>query len=446
MAVSRRFTVVFVLFAAAGAVGGWLYARQPQQVAQKEGEPAAEGDGEEAPTKRKRSNRIDCNARITRAELERSIDLGAHYMVAHQKPTGNFDYEYDWQKKKYSEEDSAPRQAGALWGLSLLNAYYGKKSSPELLAAVKKGIAYFDERSRTTAAGTRYPVYKGDGDKPDGDKGGVGMAALVTLGVIDYTRTLPQGEERTKMTARANEYINFIVGLNKPDGLWPGDYKYDTGEGIGAHSPYSDGEALLALVTAMKYLGRDDLKPLIEKAAKEGHDVNVDKALEKSKDSTTTKGYYQWSSMSYYELATSSMGGPTAPYGQWVMALADWILDVHTVIDKPRNTGYAYEGIVSAYAWAKQIQDPRADKFRCAIHTGLGNLMAWQIGNTRARALGGEDDFKAVGGVQNHATEAPLRIDVVQHQMHGEMLALEHLDFSAPALSASPSAAPSSSK
>lgn len=408
----RRFGIAFAVCAAAGAVGGWFVAR-----------PAKE-EVLDPPTLRAPNKARDCSARVTKAELEKSIDLGARYIVAHQRPAGNFDYEYDWKTKQYSTEDSSPRQAGALWGVSLLLAF---RPSPALRETAKRGIAYFDDRSRTTRSGGRYPVYQGDGDAADGDKGGMGMAALVTLGIVDYVRTLPPGEERTRLTARANEYLAFLASSIKSDGTWPGDYRYDTGEGVGAHSPYSDGETLLALVVAMKYLGRDDLRPVIEKAAAEGHKVNVDEALAKSRDSATTKGYYQWSSMAYYELSTSPMGGPTAPYGGWLLALADWIIDVHQVGDRARNTGYAYEGIVSAYAWAKEIKDPRTEKYFCAIHHGLGNLMAWQIGHPRAAALGGEGDAKAVGGVQNHASEAPLRIDVVQHQMHATILAFEHL-------------------
>ena len=33
------------------------------------------------------------------------------------------------------------------------------------------------------------------------------------------------------------------------------------------------------------------------------------------------------------------------------------------------------------------------------------------------------DDPPAIGGVQNHRRESPLRIDVTQHQMHAVILA-----------------------
>ena len=131
--------------------------------------------------------------------------------------------------------------------------------------------------------------------------------------------------------------------------------------------------------------------------------------------------------MAFYELATSKWSGD-APYGEWLLSLADWMLDVHRVLDRQRNTGYAYEGLVPAYAWAGKIGDARrVAKYSCAIHRGLQGLLAWQVGHPRASALGPSDDPKAIGGVQNHESEPGLRIDVTQHQMHATMLALRHL-------------------
>lgn len=427
---SRRTILLFAAVTLLGAAGGYALTHRDGASSEKKlGAPSTKAGAS-----------TSCEENVTKAELERSIELGEHFMLVHQKPAGNFDYEYDWKAKRNTDDDNAIRQSGALWGLGLLYRFHGSsKASPELAAALARGIAYFDDPSRTTRDGWRYPVYRGDvGDAASpprsmGATGGMGMAALVPLAIIEYVRALPEGDagaaERAKWTARANEYISFVAGSIQSDGLWPGDYRYDTGAATGAPSPYVDGEALLALVEAAKYLNRADLAPVIAKAATAGHRVNVEQARRLTADSSTTKGYYQWSSMAYYELATSSFGKtPGAPpYGDWLLNLADWILDVHDVLGRARNTGYAFEGIVSAYAWAKAVKDPRAEHYRCAIHRGFATLLSWQVGHPRAAALGGGDNPKAAGGVQNHATEPPLRIDVVQHQLHATMLADEHL-------------------
>jgi hypothetical protein len=107
------------------------------------------------------------------------------------------------------------------------------------------------------------------------------------------------------------------------------------------------------------------------------------------------------------------------------------MIDTHRVLERTRNTGYAFEGILSAYAIAVDRDDTHhAQKFRCAAETGLSKLTSWQIGSSVANSFiktQFKGDPRALGGVQNHAQEAPLRIDVAQHQMHAVTFALEEL-------------------
>ncbi len=107
------------------------------------------------------------------------------------------------------------------------------------------------------------------------------------------------------------------------------------------------------------------------------------------------------------------------------------MIDVHKTLKRSRNTGYAYEGIIPAYAIAKRNDDrDKMEKLRCTIDRGLSRLCSWQIGNPlanryiRARE---EHDARAIGGVQNHKKESTLRIDVAQHQMHAIIVARRHV-------------------
>jgi hypothetical protein len=147
-------------------------------------------------------------------------------------------------------------------------------------------------------------------------------------------------------------------------------------------SLYFDGEALLALAKAARYLGRDDLRPVLAASA--------------------------------LELASLA---PT------VVELGDWVLDVHHVVDRERNTGYAVEGLVHAYVAATKLGDgEHAAKFRDAIEDILAHIMTWQIGAPHANAC--IRDVAAVGGVQNAESDPVLRIDVALHQLHAIMLTL----------------------
>jgi hypothetical protein len=363
-----------------------------------------------------------CQTRLNRQALDTSIKLGTRFLLAHQKPAGNFDYEYDWRAQVLSDEDQETRQVGALWGLTLLHQ---DDRRPELAAAIERALSFFDEHSRLVK-GARCTVYA-----KRGPPGRAGTIALMALSYIEYLRAatdLPS-EQRARHEERLAQYLKTLVQNVHPSGLWYGEYDLKTCRPRGEPSSYSDGEALLALVKAAKYLQRTDLLPLIMNAAAAGKRKNVDEALAAEPDSDVTKGYYQWSSMAFYELATSDFPD-TRIYGDTVLRLADWMIDVHHVLTRTRNTGYAYEGIIHAYALAKQRGDGvRQAKYRCVIDLGLEHIMSWQVGGPVSNRYTATtaDDIKAVGGVQNAAFEPALRIDVTQHQMHATLLARRYV-------------------
>ncbi len=363
-----------------------------------------------------------CERRLTRAVLDRSLELGTRYVLAHQKPDGLFDYEYDWRSKSLSEDENEIRQSGALWGLTLL---YANRPRPELAAAIDRALDFFEEHSKPGRGGSRCITYSASG------VGGTGTVALVALAHVEYLRAradLPS-ERRALMEQRLGEYLKLLVRNVHPSGLWFSNYDLGNCKPKGEPSPYADGEALLALVKAAKYLGHRELLPTIMTAAAAGKRLNIDRAREQDADSDTTKGYYQWSSMAFFELATSDFPD-TQVFGDTLLELADWIIDTHHILTRTRNTGYAFEGIVHAYALAKQRGDGRQGKFACAIDIGLERLIGWQVGGplpNRYTAGSGSSDPKALGGVQNAASQPGLRIDVVQHQMHATLLARKYV-------------------
>lgn len=361
-----------------------------------------------------------CSKVVTRAILDRSLELGTRYLLVHQRPEGNFDYEYDWREKEYSEEDNEVRQAGAVWGLALI---YQDHPTLELAAAVEKGLAFFDDHAVETPSGARCPGY---GNKRDL---GIGTVALIALSYVDYL-SAPGGsipaERRALYERRLAAYLQELRASMNPAGLWFGGYDPATCAPHGEASPYSDGEALLALTKAARYAGHAELVPLVVRSADTGHRLNVAQALAADPDSDTTKAYYQWFTMTLYELATSDWPD-TARYGDWILQLADWQIDVHKTLTRQRNTAYAYEGLIPAYDWARRKHDAaRTAKYGCVVDLGLERLISWQVGGPLATSFTGAvdpGDREAVGGVQNERDEAPLRIDVTQHQMHATIYA-----------------------
>lgn len=365
---------------------------------------------------------------LNRAILDRSLELGTQFMLNHQKPEGNFSYIYDWVEKTYDPGDNQVRQAGAMWGLAVI---YSATPTPEIGAAVEKAMDFFVRNSKLTLDGQRYVAYPGEG------AGRIGTVALCALAHIDYLRAAKSriSEEKFQNYRQLlEEYLEFLIRarIQTPPkaGLWHQSYSRSSGHPYGQPSPYFDGESLLALVKAAKYMGREDLQSIIIASADAGYHHNVQEALQEDPDSSTTKGYYQWGSMVFFEIVTSGWSG-TEKYGDYVIELANWMIDVHKTLKRTRNTAYAYEGIIQAYQLAVQRNDTEhIKKFAHVIEAGLTKLTSWQVGsplmNEFIRSQPTDDPF-AIGGVQNHSREAPLRIDVAQHQMHAVILARRYV-------------------
>ena len=485
------------------------------------------------------------------------IALGTKFLSDHQRNAGNFDYEYDWTTGINNDNDDVEvRQAGALWGISLIfhDMMIAAQAEGILLlqkpgdnndnnnndndsvaisvltliaANIKKGISFFHIHSkvllRHSSSGSnhsnggltqmRYITYPGTTTHH-----GQGTQALVCLSLIDFLRALGSPSdalavgvtalEMKDMRSLLDELLPFLVtqhsalasleddhdrfmawddlvekgGKENLSGIWYGTDKHNDDDvlvawwkerqekykgffhstyndfgkvssGWLASSPYYDGESLLAVVKAAKYLGPAyaHLWPISAGTARALHQLHVVKALKRNADSDDTKGVYQWLSMSLFELATVKFGKghdterfdlPMAlektynaqEFGTWLVDLALWMVDVHGTLTRSKNTGYAYEGIVSAWAWASHvvvesgmkegITADTARKLQCTIEKGLDKLISWQIGMGAEKSAHDVtwDGVKGLGGVQNSAHESPLRIDVTQHQMHATIL------------------------
>ena len=367
-----------------------------------------------------------CEKTLTRDILDESLELGTQFLLNNQKPNGNFNYEYDFVNEAMNEDDNEVRQAGALWGLSLI---YNDNPDGTLLPAIKNGFEFFKNCSKESSDGRKWIVY------PNTQAGKTGTVALVSLSIIDFLRSAEEidGEFREELESDLDKYITFLVSLRFEDGLFHQAYTHDDGTGYGPSSPYYDGESLLALTKAAKYMGKDELKQIILSSAEATNEAHIIAALQNDPDSAITKGFFQWGCMAYFELTTTGWQG-TEGYLAIVINLADWMIDVHRTLERTRNTAYAYEGIIHACELAKRNGDEyHVKKFACTINEGLYKLTTWQVaGPIQNEYLQNHptSDKLAVGGIMNHKEEPPLRIDVTQHQMHAVILARRYVYLS----------------
>ena len=356
--------------------------------------------------------------------LQDSLELGSQFLVNNQRQPGNFNYEYDFVRETQSTNDNEVRQAGALWGTSLL---YQELHSSTLQDTFLKGIDFFKSCTIQDDTSLQWIAYP-----DDNEYGSTGTIALVCLSLIDFLRSSPEINSTVQVSLQQDfeKYLTFLLSLRMENGLFHQYYYLSNGTGYGPSSPYADGEALLTLCKAYNYQDQTHLKNSIIETAYRTYQNHIIDALEIDNDSSITKGFFQWGIMSYYEMLQTDWEN-IDNYSTVIISLADWMIDVHRTLERTRNTAYAYEGIIHAYIIAKEQQDNyHMNKFKNVIDVGLYKLTSWQVnGPIPNEYLKNHttSDPLAIGGVMNHKEEPFLRIDVTQHQMHAVILALNHV-------------------
>jgi hypothetical protein len=358
---------------------------------------------------------------LTIEMLDRSLAVGGAFLLNNQRDAGNFNYEYDFVAEGVTDEDNAVRQAGALWGLSLLHL---ANPSPETAQAVARGLKFYRKHDRKRG-GMTWPLY------PEQTSGQTNMVALLVLAMVDLLRDDDlDAKIRHRVESQLDRYLRFLLSLRRSTGLFYGRYNIATGQGMGASSPYADGEALLAMLRAARYAGARRLKATILASAKIMHIRYVKVALERDRDSNTTKGFYQWGSMAFFEIHDAGWD-LDGQFARNTIDMAHWMIDVHRTLRRSKNTGYAHEGIAVACELARRTGDEAAaTKFADVVRKGLYKLTSWQVGGPNPNQFLLEhptEQLKAVGGVMNSAHDPVLRIDVTQHQMHAVILAKRYV-------------------
>lgn len=355
---------------------------------------------------------------VTREDIETSIELCRRHLTGLQTGRGNFRYEYDWERDLYSEDDNAVRQAGALWGLAKLHRL---RPDEVLMNACLKGLSFYAEYSGTTAAGGRYSTYPGD------PHGFTGSTALVALALIEFLRSPHAGDgaDRSRWRGLLDEYLRFLLAAQRPDGRWPA--RYDAGTGAlssDAPSPYSDGEVLLALALAARYLECPGLGRAIVRGTAGAYRHYVLLALRRSLRSRATNGYYQWGTMAMYEIIGAGWA-EAEDYRGIVAYLGDWMCGFRRLGERKTNPAAVLEGLIHAWDLAAATGDAdRQRGYGNVVRACLERMLALQVGHPRADDFvrRAPDSAPALGGCQHWPDKPLLRIDFTQHQLHACLL------------------------
>ncbi len=362
---------------------------------------------------------VNCEKILAASQVERAIALSSRYLIMNQREAGNFIHEYNWMGRYAYETDDPVRQADALWGLSLAYQFTGDL---KIAASIHRGLTFFREISVVSDDGRRWIQYPGE------TRGSTGTVALVSLAIIDLLR-VPGGlapGQRMVLDRELTGYLMLLFSAMTEKGQFHKYYDLKTGDPYGGPSPYADGEVMLAMIKAAKYLGRENLVPVIRKAAVSTYNENVGKALKRNPDSTKTIQYFQWAALSYYEMATSDWTGMER-YGDIAIKLSDWMINTHCTLERRNSNAYALVGIAHACELARIRGDvEHMKKFVCVIDFGIMRLISWQIGgHVQDRFLldNRTDDIKALGGALQKVGDDFVRIDITKQFLHAAIAA-----------------------
>ena len=358
---------------------------------------------------------------LSAALLDESLALGQRFLIANQTKRGNFRYAFNGATGEVIAQDNQVRQAGALWGLALVHR---ARPSDESAAAVLRGLKFYRLYSGANRDGGAFIEYPGEFE------GETGAVALVALAAIEMLRSSDDDARLKDVRRQAEQYVKFLLAMRRPDGRFHREYRWRSGMGLGLPSSYFDGETLLALVKAVRYLPAEDLRPLVQESADAMYDAYVVQARKEEPDSELTKGFYQWCSLAMFEMYDAGWEGRDQ-YASRCIDLAHWMIDEHRTLERRRNTAYAHEGLICAWELARRTGDTQSQrKIGAAIDQGLFKLTTWQFGSPVANDyLVGLTDAvpEARGGVMSARDDPRLRIDTTQHQMHAVILARRYL-------------------
>ena len=360
-------------------------------------------------------------SRLSRALLDRSLELGRGFALNSQTPEGNFVYQYDFVKGAKVGAGEEVGQAGALWSLAFMHL---EEPTQETARAVMRGLDFFRRYSARTEDGRRYVVYPGSG------VGRTGAVALLALALVEFLRADRDIADRQAYERELDEYIRFLCFLRMPDGHFAESYDVKWAVPAGGRSPFCDGEALLLMVKAARYVGHAELKALALQSAEQMYWDWFTRPVSEDPQSDDAKAFYQWGSMAFYEIYTSGWAG-VERYAERAIQMAYSTIDQQRLLAEERNAGGAFEGLAVAWELARLAgRQDAMDKIGRAIDTGLARLITWQVGgptpNDYLRAHPTTDRL-AVGGVMSAPTDPVLRIDVTMHQMHATILARQFI-------------------
>jgi UDP-N-acetylmuramoyl-tripeptide--D-alanyl-D-alanine ligase len=363
--------------------------------------------------------------RVTRPMLHDTLKRVHGYLLANQRPLGNFHARYDFVKRSAGRDDPVA-QAYATWALAMLHR---NRDDDKAKGALDKALRFFVDRTEQGPAdGTLVFRY------PGANTCDTQAVALVGLAIIEYLLTEKDELEATfrqQLGQTLKGFISHLERMRLESGRFASSWSLQKSASHEDATPAADGAALLCLTRAARHLGFERLVPQIQAHSLSlAHHYTVGE-WGTDPDSEATRDFFPWSSQAFREYLEAGWDD-RGPIRDYLEATSWWMVRTHRVIDRERNTAYALEGLVSVYALTKGRsghENISAELF-ATIDKLLFRLTSWQVEGP----LVSESNFllthrtkdpRASGGILAAEEDPMLRVDVATRHAHAVILALK---------------------
>lgn len=366
---------------------------------------------EAAPARLYRGNRLEVEA--TPEHLLASVVAGAEYLLRHQRPDGNFGYNYLAKEDAYDDDYNLLRHAGTCYALLEVYQATGRE---DFLTAARRGIEALLEHVRGPRPEDADAAFEAI-VSPD-EEAKLGGAALAILALVEHQRAT--GDSRWQ--AQAERLARFLLFQQREDagnvGRFHSKYFYGPPDPEPFESIYYPGEAILALARLSRLSGR----PEHLEAARRGAAWLVE--VRDADKSTADLPHDHWLLMALAELDELTGEARWRSHAERIARAIveaqrlssshpDWIGSFY---DPPRSTPTATraEALVAMVRLADR-SGLSAEPYLAALRRMAVFQLRCQLTPESAMYLARPD--RAVGGFRRSLTDWEIRIDYVQHNL-----------------------------
>lgn len=352
---------------------------------------------------------IDSNAGtpLSDTELRTLIKTGAAWLVNAQQPNGRFRYEFFPYEDRYGGDDNIVRQTGALFALTEI-LRHDKTDTLHIAKTAHEAITHFERISKKgeqNGQSFRCITVNSASTKCE-----LGATALALASIIGYVEHAPANTSEVRDLI--SDYRAFILAMQKRNGGFQNSYLIGRSSQSDAESPFSNGEALLALTRLYNYKSDSEVKDAIEEALAYLVEQPYDSAL------------YLWIMAALKEVDDIDVRLQNTAY---VRDFTLWRLEHGAALHNSNKNFCAYtEGLVSALSLLKdRVPQNVYDRVQREVEFGLRKNRALQVtDNDVTRAFIGTNGLeiisftrplRAVGGFLTGEAERSQRIDYTQH-------------------------------